>query len=540
MSNATIRVTLAPCLTDGAASGVRVTYELGGLQLAAGQTLAKLPKVMFGMDAAKVADDGILANDDLGLVPLAHTTDDPTPSWTYRRWTVGRDTEGVVRVTYVAPVRVVTAATTNGPMFDLRAEGAGISGAGVSVLALPEYDGDADTEVRWDLTQLPDGARGVSSRGEGTVRRTGTFESLTYTFYMAGVLGSYPPEPDPVFGMFWLSETKFDAAEIGRQSHSLYLDMCRFFREPDPAFRVFVRKHPFRGNGGSALPGSRGFMFGWSDEETQTTEELAGLLAHETVHNWPLLDGDPNVVSWFNEGAAEYYSILLPFRTGAIDERRFLELLNQKARGYYGNPLQNLNLAETAEIYWQDWRAQRVPYGRGFFHILDTDHRIRLASDGARSVDDVVLAILDRARAGNKVTIDDWLELVTEELDSAATAAHEAMTAGRRILPDLDCLGPRFLAKATLIPQLDTGFDLAGFRAGVIAGVIKNGNAARAGLRDGDIVLHGPASHKLTDGNLTEIRLTLQRGEEVFDVAYEPLGTPVTGRLWEKNPDYRE
>ncbi|BBC30999.1 hypothetical protein SGFS_022930 [Streptomyces graminofaciens] len=535
MCRPTLRVTLTPCLAGNAASGVRVTYAIGGLRFAAGQALCKLPEVLFGVEAAKVASDGIRATDDLGVIPLTHTLDDPTPSFTYRRWTVQRDTRGDVTVDYVAPVRIVDATTANGPLFDLRAEGAGISGAGISFLALPELEATFDTEVRWDLKELPSEARGVSSHGEGTVRRTTTLESVACTFFMAGVLHSHPPEPHPTFGMFWLSPPTFDAALIGRQSRILYEEMCRFFREPAPGFRVFVRKHPYRGLGGSLLPGSRGYMFGWSDSETHTIEELTRLLAHETVHNWPLLDGweDPSQVSWYNEGVAEYYSIFLPHRVGLISDEAFLDSLNQRARGYYGNPLQTLTSAEAAELYWKDWRAQRVPYGRGLFHLIDMDHRIRQATHGTRSLDDVVLALLERKRAGHKATLEDWTTLVTQEVGDAARTAHEAMMSGEWILPDLDCLMPYFQAKEVEIHQLDVGFDYSSFKAGIVSGIVHSGPAAKAGVREGDTIVHAPPPERINAGRLTDISLTLRRGSDLVDVTYEPLGRQVKGMVWQ-------
>ncbi|MGI5441708.1 hypothetical protein ACQEV4_31375 [Streptomyces shenzhenensis] len=535
MVSPSIELTLTPEVVDDAAIGIRVRYVLHDLGLEENDTLCRLPKVLFGVDAAVVADDGIRATDDDGELPLTHGLDEPTPSFTFRRWRTRRASVGDIHVEYVAPVRVVTAATTNGPLFDLRAEGSGVSGAGVAFLALPDREETFTAEIGWDLSQLPKGARGVSSHGENTVRRTATTEALTFTFYMAGMLGSYPESPDPAFGMFWLSDTKFDATEVGRHSHLLYQQMCEFFQEPDPGFRVFVRKHPFRGNGGSALPGSRGFMFGWSDEETQSSEDLKRLLSHETVHNWPLLPGDPEAVSWFNEGTAEYYSLLLPHRFGLIDDDTLVELFNERAHGYYGNPLQTLSNAEAAELYWKDWRAQRIPYGRGLFYLLDTDHKIGQASGGRRGVDDLVLGLLDRLRRGQEVTVQDWVDMVVAELGEAGSRDYEAMTAGARILPATDCLAPRFVAREVDIRQLNVGFDYTSLRTRTVTGVVAGGPADRAGVRDGDEIVDSPPPHGLPQRPVSEISLTLKRGEEMLRVHYEPLGELAPGRLWDKS-----
>ncbi|MEU5031799.1 hypothetical protein [Streptomyces milbemycinicus] len=533
MTAPSITITLEPQVTGGAATGVGVSYVLCGVDLAEGDTLCRLPEIVVGVDGARVADEGVRASDEAGPLKLVHHKDEATPAYTYRRWQTNRATQGDITVEYFAPVRVVTPATTNGPLFDLRVEGQGISGGGVTFLALPEHEGDFDTEVGWDLRQLPPGSRGVTSHGEGTVRRTATLESLTYTFYIAGGIGSYPAEPDGTFGMLWLSEPKFDAVDVGAHIKRLYDEMCAFFREPAPGYRVFVRKHPFPGNGGSAFPGSRGFMFGWSEAEQQSTEALKRLLAHETVHNWPFLQGEPADISWYTEGTAEYYSLVLPHRSGVIDDNTFLELLNARAHGYYGNPLQTLTNDEAATRYWGDWRAQKVPYGRGLFYLIDLDHKIRRTSQRRRGVDDLVLDVLERQRAGQHVTTEDWVAMVVEELGEAGRLDFKAMTAGQWILPDLDCLGPRFVAQEVDIRQLHVGFDYSSFKAGAISGLVEDGHAARAGIRDGDIIVKAPAPHKLPGKPVGEITLMLRRGEDLLDITYKPQGALVTGRLWD-------
>ncbi|MFF3501103.1 hypothetical protein [Streptomyces sp. NPDC003247] len=533
MASPSIDITLTPEVPDGAATGVTVSYVVRGIDVAEGDTLCRIPKTLFGFPAAEITDDGIVAFDDGGELPLTHSLDEPTPTFTYRRWRTGRPSTGDIRVEYFAPVRVVTPATTNGPLYDLRAEGSGISAAGISFLALPDREEEFTSSVGWDLSQLPAGARGVSSHGEDTVSRTATPEALTFTFYMAGSIGSYPEHPDPVFGMYWLSQPQFDTTEVGAYVRELYDRMSVFFREPDPGYRVFVRKHPFPGNGGSAMPGSRSFMFGWSDEQPQSAPVLKNLLSHEAVHNWPLLSGDPAENSWYNEGVAEYYSLKLTLDAGILTADAFAGLLNERAHGYYSNPLQTLSSAETAELFWKDWRAQRVPYGRGLFYLIDVDHKLRATSEGQRGLDDLVLELLERRRAGEEASVAVWIDLVVRELGESAREKYGAMMAGRWVLPDTDALAPRLTGRDADIRQLDVGFDYPSFKSGTVTGVFEGGPADKAGVRDGDVIVHGPAPHSLPQKEVTEITLTLRRDDKTFDVTYEPLGELVPGRLWD-------
>lgn len=534
MTSPSIAITITPVLKGESATGLNVSYTMTGVALKADSALCRLPKILFGMTASEVTDDGIVAEDDAGPLLLEHKYEDPTPSATFRRWVPGRDTEGAIRVSYFAPVRIVDAASTNGPLYDMRAEGSGLSAAGLTFLAFPELDDTFDATVEWDLSVSPDSHRGVSSHGEGTVHRQATLEAIASTFYMAGPIQSYIDDPSSVFNMYWLSETSFDPIGVGDSIAEMYDYMCKYFHEPNPGYRVFVRKYEYAGSGGSAMLGSRGFMFGWSEQLPQTTEDLTSLLAHEMTHNWPLLDpnDDPAEWSWYAEGAAEYYSILLRHSAGQISAEALAEKLNQCAHGYYGNPLQSLSNTEAAALYWTDWRAQKVPYNRGLYYLIDTDHRIRTVTNGARSVDDIVLEILVRQRNGKRVTVADWVELVTVELGDDAIHQYEAMVAGELIYPDLAALSPVLSGRQAPIRQLDIGMDFSSLRNGVVSGLVPGGSAERVGLREGDEIVDGPLPTRLVAKEAGPLTLRVRRGEREFNYTYEPYGDTIEGVLW--------
>jgi predicted metalloprotease with PDZ domain len=112
----------------------------------------------------------------------------------------------------------------------------------------------------------------------------------------------YPQVPGGPFSMYWFSSPPFDAPAVAASIESFYGFAARFFEDSGGTYRVFIRRNPFRGGGGTAL--RRSFMFGWGTGRTQTTSELQGLLAHEITHNWPRLDGaDHGATAWYTEGA---------------------------------------------------------------------------------------------------------------------------------------------------------------------------------------------------------------------------------------------
>ena len=530
MPSRTLKLTLTPRLLHVAQPGIDVRYVVSAPCVEAGQPLFRLPRVIVGIPGALLEASDFTVWDDAGALALKQEDEEPTSMGAYRRWTAARATVGDLIVSYFAPVRFVDQTTNNGPFYDLRAEASGVCGAGVTFLALPDTPYVHDITIRWDLSQAPHDARGVCSWGEEQARFAGTMEDLAYTYYMAGPVRRYPAAAGGVFAMYWLSEPSFDPHAVAAQTERLYLAMCDFFREPAPGFRVFVRKHPYRGNGGTAV--RRSFMFGYSEAEAPTRESLTSLLAHEIAHNWPMLDGDWDENGWFDEGTAEYYSITLLRREGFISDDVYLSLINERARGYYTNPLQTLSNQEAATLFWRDPRAQRIPYGRGLFYFIDLNAKIVARSNGARSLDDLVLAVVFRRRAGQKVHTAEWIEMVVGELGEQGRGDFEAMAAGQWIIPASDALGPQYMRREIEDAPLDLGFATSSYTVRVVTGLAPGSVAERAGVQEGDRILSIPNFSTMEQAPWNAIELTLGRGDSTVQVRYAPQGAKVCSYEW--------
>lgn len=530
MRSPVLALTLSPRLLDGEQVGIAVRYVVSAPSAEAGQPLFRLPRVIAGIPGAPLEASDFTVTDNAGALALQQDDVEPTPMGVYRRWTSDRATVGDLAVSYFAPIRFVDQSTNNGPFYDLRAEAGGVCGAGVTFLALPNTPVAYDITVEWDLSQAPAGTRGVCSWGEGPAHLTGTTDDLAHTYYMAGPVRSYPDAAGAAFSMYWLSEPGFDPFAVAAQTERLYSAMCAFFQEPAPGFRVFVRKHPYRGNGGTAA--RRSFMFGYSEAEPPTNESLTSLLAHEMAHNWPILDGEWDENGWFDEGTAEYYSITLLRRAGFISDGAFLSLINERARGYYTNPLQTLSNQAAAELFWRDPRAQRIPYGRGLFYFIDLNAKIVARSGGARSLDDLVLSVVRRRRAGEKIRAAEWIDLVAAELGEQGRRDVASMAAGEWIIPASDALGPRYRRREIEDAPLDLGFATASYTTRVVAGLVPGSVAERAGVREGDRILSMPNFSTMEQAPWRETDLTLGRGDATLRVRYVTQGTKVRSYEW--------
>jgi hypothetical protein len=529
-----LSIQLTPHAEGGAEShmGVRETLEAPGL--AAGDALVRLPVRLVGIPGSKMLGNGLTARDASG--PLALTTDEepPIPQGSYRRWKVSRATVGDVVVEYRAAPRQITAATNNGPLFDLREESGGFAGAGVTFLAVPPGDKPYRLSLDWDLSQAPKGSRGVSSLGEGHVETVGPPERLAFSFYAAGPLQTLPGAADG-FGLYWLSPPPFPADVLGARIKTLHGAMAKFFGTSDAAYRVFIRQNPYAGTGGTALPSS--FMFGYRASDKPTLEALQSLVSHEMAHNWPAMQGEHGDTAWYSEGTAEFYSMLLSYRSGLLPLDGFVESLNDKTAAYYTNPYLRLSNPEAAKIFWSDPIAQTVPYGRGFLYLVDTDAAIRAKSGGKHSLDSVVQEIYRRQKAGEPYTIETWLDLVGKELGAdQAKAAYQAMARGEVLHPANRFAGCLVAAPKTL-RTFELGFDRASLNDERIVRGLKAGSEAdKAGVRDGDKILTETGLLEARKDQAHSLTLILQRDGIDRTVTFLPRGAGVEGIVWAKAP----
>lgn len=437
-----LKLELKPHATDGTFDYVDGRMTIESPKLAANATLVKMPVIVVSIPTARYDGDALKARDDAGDLALTIKDEPPTPTSTDRRWLTSRATQGDVVITFRAPPREITPTTRNGPLFDVRANGGGMTAAGITFIPIPDTSFPYRVSLKWDLSGVAPGSRGVWSLGEGDVETTIPANTLAFSFYAAGPLQSYPKQPTADFGMYWLLQPPVDTDQLAQGIQHLYGYMSRFFHDEGQPYRVFIRKNFNHGNGGTAL--ARSFTFGWSEATAPTLDSLQSLLAHEMTHNWPAMEGEHGDTAWYSEGAAEYYSILLSHRAGVTTVAQFQEEVNERAAGYYTNPHRALTNRDAAKIFWSDWSAQRIPYGRGFMYLAMVDAQIRAKSKGKRSLDDVVVPMFTRKKQGDAPSIDDWLKLVTAEIGPRAKRDYEAMVAGELLIPAKNSFAPCF------------------------------------------------------------------------------------------------
>ena len=210
------------------------------------------------------------------------------------------------------------------------------------------------------------------------------------------------------------------------------------------------------------------------------------------VHNWVLLEPEASITdNWYSEGMAEYYGLVLMRRNHLLANGDFISAVNDRLMSCYTNPLVNLTNEEAEKLTWNISNAQELPYGRGFAYAWKVNSLILEASAGKKSIDDLVLFLLDQARSRKSYGVKEYLFFLCMFIGSeAAQQTYDQMTSGALVIPGE-------AAMASMVPvqlirkdkeRWELGFDEAASLTGksVVRGLIQGSRADRAGLKDGD------------------------------------------------------
>lgn len=141
-----------------------------------------------------------------------------------------------------------------------------------------------------------------------------------------------------------------------------------------------------------------------------------GLIAHETFHAWNVKRIRPQVLGpfdytgpnrtkhlWFSEGVTDYYADLTCRRTGLWDDEKFLSTLRGEVQKLQRNRARLFEpISETSLLAFDRGYAAQLTgagldyYNKGKLLGLLLDLTIRRETKGARSLDDVMRALMDK------------------------------------------------------------------------------------------------------------------------------------------------
>ena len=338
------------------------------------------------------------------------------------------------------------------------------------------------------------------------------------------------------FASAWLGSPPFDGAAVMAWTEKLNSWYTHFFGgDASQPYRVFMRFNPVNPGGGVEIPNSFVATF---DGSTQA-DELKLTLAHEMLHTWgPRLKPEGFPTQWFTEGTAVFYQRVLPVRAGLLGPDGFLADLNQTAVRYYTDSLIGAPNDEIGKRFWEDTRIRVLPYDRGALYFAVVNDELRKASGGRRSLDDVILELVQRGRRGEILDGTGWVSLLEKDLGPVARTTYESMLAGGVMLPESDAFGPCFERTTGKFRRFELGFDGKSMTTHprIVRGLVAGSAAANAGLRDGDEIA-APVGLDLVQGKQdATVTLQIRRDGKSFPLTYLPRGEETEAWQWRRVP----
>ncbi|MGE4302911.1 MAG: peptidase M61 [Novosphingobium sp.] len=500
-----------------------------------GDALTSMAITANTVETSASSMQALVFSDTDGILPVEATDSAPDGDNRERTWKALRPVHGPVTVAYRVTIDLQQPDMAK-PQYELRAAEGGLSGGGNAFLVLPADSTARDVAVHWDLTRAGKTARGLSSLGMGDAAASHplTPAQIASTYFMAGDVGTYAK--GTFFGG-WQGQFGFDGTELMGWAARLQSFYGTFFDQRPASFGVFARTNRLNPGSGIGLTDSFAFTF---KSETPISD-LESLLAHEMVHAWinslsNSMDAPGGLaLSWFGEGLAVHYQRLLPYRAGLISPQAFLDDLNSTAARYYTNVLIDTPNEEIPDGFWKDTRIRVLPYDRGSLYFAKLDAEIRAASEGKRSLDDIVRRMLAERRAGKPMDITLWRTLLKAELGKQGLSDFDAMLAGEKVIVPSEAFGPCFERTTRELRRFDLGFDplVLVSKDRIVRGLKPGSEAEKAGLRNGDKILNRFPQDALQADQHATLTLEIERDGSTFSLTYLPRGETVPAYQWQ-------
>lgn len=234
-------------------------------------------------------------------------------------------------------------------------------------------------------------------------------------------------------------------------------------------------------------------------------------LAHEYFHTWNSnrlggsQDGPQEPAGyWFSEGFTDYYARRLSLRSGFVSLEAFVKDWNQALQAYGLSPARAMPNASIVARFWSDKSLQKLPYHRGALFAVLMEGQLK-AKGG---LDPVMLAMRDYAKGRDRAEWGFAAANLFPRIAKARTGIDVTseldryVTRGMPITLAPDAFGGCLTVERVTRPAYDPGFDEAATRkTRIVTGVVPDGPAWAAGLRDGQTYL-GRAAGQDGDGSV--------------------------------------
>ena len=479
---------------------------------------------------------GFRVDDSIGAVLMTREDDSVEASgFGYsRRWRTARSVSFPVTVSYYAIVP--PGRLRAGPPFDLRTFAGGVSGGGAGFLALPQDARQYRVHIRWDLRGLRRGSVGISSLGDGDAEASMALADLYSSWFMAGPLGQYPKRGNTDgFSAAWLgSSPGLDLRADMAWAAKAYKSLSTFFGDTaQRPYRFFLRILPESTTSGGTA-GNRSFMLQVPVRPRGSPSggdgALRSIVAHEMIHGWA--GSFQGAGPWASEGLATYFAANLQRRLGLQPIKAFVAELNRLSQQYNGNPYRNATNDVVRAAFRADKNGELLPYVRGSLYFFTLDAAIRQASDGERSLDDILLDLFARRAEGETVSVRTFTNALAKVLGRGVAAELDSVVVGgtKTVFVPPDAFGPCFTHSWTQVVVPDFAFDRRTPDVQTVVSLVPSSAAEGAGLRNGDVVTTPIAAETLVSDTIQQMKLDVVRNGELLYLTY--MTRPMVNESW--------
>ena len=243
------------------------------------------------------------------------------------------------------------------------------------------------------------------------------------------------------------------------------------------------------------------------------------ILAHEMFHNWlPIKmrikrEKEDHQVrhEWFFEGFTEYFAKKVLFDSGLLSKEEFADLINKDIHSLADNPYKNITYKELlslAKARKFTSTHKKLSYYRGVLIALQWEAQLRKSNKNLSNFTrSLYRFIQEKNGAISEKTFFDFAKSYGVE---AREDFEKYILNGESIEVDSNGLGKDFITMEREVPLFETGFSLReSRRQKKIVGVVENGVAYKAGLRNGMEYVRARNSGRFSNSWSSEKPLTV-------------------------------
>jgi predicted metalloprotease with PDZ domain len=261
-------------------------------------------------------------------------------------------------------------------------------------------------------------------------------------------------------------------------------------------------------------------------------KQAVRFLAHEYMHSWvpvslggmPAEEDEPKDY-WFSEGFNDYLAAKVLLGAGIWTLEQWAADKNETLLRYGTSPARTATGAEIAARFWTDPSVQKVSYDRGHLLAAKLDAEIARRSGGKQSLEGVLRVQRKAAEGSSELATALFRKVLREQtgIDLDEDLERYARRGEALLLP-ADLFGDCASLVTERRREFHRGYDSEATRlaGGIITGVVPDGPAYAAGMRDGMRLVRRESG---TIGDSTvelSYRLADEAGERV--IGYLPVG----------------